>query len=93
MYYESVLDKVLSKIILEGNKMVDMARPTVREENLKAIKEELDYNLADCSGAPPHIICEIVLYTLDTAQSEGRINSLERVKALDYLEEVYGYGF
>lgn len=65
----------------------------VRQENLEEIKERLDYNLADCSGAPFRIIAQIVLDTLDTAQKEKKINGLERIAALDYLEKVYGYRF
>ncbi len=63
----------------------------VRQKNLEAIKEELDYNLRECAGAPSHLITKIVLYVLDTAQSEKRINGMERMAALDYLEEVYGF--
>ncbi|MCI9365171.1 MAG: hypothetical protein HFJ54_00600 [Clostridia bacterium] len=63
----------------------------VRTENLEQIKEELDRSLVDCDGAPSHIICKIVLYVLDTAQKQKRINGLERMAALDYLEKAYGF--
>ena len=62
-------------------------------ENLKKVKEELERELEDVCGAPSSIVCQIVLSVLDTAQKEKRLSGKERMQALDWLEEEYGYSF
>ena len=59
--------------------------------NTLRVIEELDNALADCSGAPGHIVNQIILSVLDGAQREKRLKGLERLAALDYLEDVHGY--
>ena len=65
----------------------------VESANLERVKEELELALGDCTGAPSYVVCKIVLNVLDTAQKEKRLTGKERMQALDWLEEVYGYSF
>lgn len=68
-------------------------RTEVNPENVEAIKRNLDWALGDCKKAPSEIIVKIVMYTLDNAQREGRLNAKERKEACDYLKKEYGYDF
>lgn len=61
--------------------------------NIEAIKEELDYALGDCDGAPSHIVIPIVLGVLDNAERAGRLNPNERREACQYITDCYGYDF
>ena len=70
-----------------------MENITVSQDNIEMIEEELDYALGDCYDAPMHLVVEIVLNVLDTAEREGRLNAKERRIACDYITECYGYDF
>ena len=54
---------------------------------------DLADTLEDLSGAPTSIIVPAVLRILDTAQAEGRLTGRERIDALDWMSENYGYNF
>ena len=68
-------------------------RTEVNPDNVEEIKDELDWALGDCQGAPFEIIVRIVMETLDNAEKEGRLNAKERKEACSYLTEEYGYDF
>lgn len=70
-----------------------MAIPKVNPDNMNRIKKDIDDALADMQGAPMNLIVKTVLYVLDSAHKEGRLNSLERIEACKYLSKVYGYDF
>ncbi len=70
-----------------------MTNLMVNQENINRIEEELDYALGDCYDAPMHIIVQIVLGVLDSAEREKRLNVKERKVACDYITKCYGYNF
>ena len=63
------------------------------DENVEAIKEDIDWAMGDCYGAPSEIIIPMLINVLDTAEKEGRLNVAERKIACEYITEVYGYDF
>ena len=66
----------------------------VNKEHMDQIKEDIDYLMAEYDGCPTHMLIQAVLDLLDTAQSvDKRLNGQERMKALDYITEEYGYDF
>lgn len=65
----------------------------INQDNICRIKEELDDVIYDCKEAPYHLLVECVLFTLDNAEKEGRLNSKERKIACNYITNQYGYDF
>ena len=63
------------------------------EENVEAIKGDIDCAMEDCYGAPSYIVVPMLMNVLDTAEKEGRLNVAERRAACDYITEFYGYDF
>ncbi|MBR3134575.1 MAG: hypothetical protein IKG56_03850 [Clostridia bacterium] len=62
----------------------------VNPVHMSMIEEELEEALMFIDLSDGAMVNREVLRLLDTAQKEGRLNPLERMQALDYLEEVWG---
>lgn len=62
----------------------------VNPVHMSMIEEELEEALMFIDLSDGAMVNREILRVLDTAQKEGRINPMERVQALDYLEEVWG---
>ena len=67
-----------------------MGKLTIDKLNVRRVQDKLDWALGDVDLVNKAIVNQIVDNVLDSAQAEGRLNSLERIEVCRYLEEVWG---
>lgn len=65
----------------------------VNEDNIRQLKDEVRQVLEEASGVPSYILEGAVQVIFDKAETEGRLDKLERLRVSEWISEEYGYNF